>query len=496
MWSKNAIRSDIRNNSNLGKYSRVSLQRCSVEENENILNKQIDVCERAKPSEVNIIHLANLKGLRAVLQMLTVNYKNNDRMVRKSYLLFDDALELFLSFKDNATESSIKDKETRQKFRDLLCHEKYGLCVYVVLEKYVVLSSDDVNLEGFFDDLIDGVKSEVQFVPLRQELTPDFAKNLLDLTDTEWDRKLLRVVLGAVKTKQELKKLGISSRIAKYTNEVRAAMQERNAIEREAIDIVKKSIRSKICRLENTIEEMRRKLLMKGNTWGKMQLDDLYQDLEDIQSRYTESKCMLDQIDRRILPKNLRNIVRNAINRLINEQRIGLRKKSSGRPVALDEIDEQFIHDCIESKSTAHGRRHDSVMYLNHRVKKKDFLRIANHSRISRGLKPIKSSTTVYNRGRAKNKRNQQAKKHIGLGLFCSKKPPKLEDKENLLTHHQRAFKKNILMKQCHPDNGIGLRSNLFISRDDKAYICPGTGTGSSQTKICFISYRYPFYLV
>ena len=245
MWSKNAIRSDIRNNSNLGKYSRVSLQRCSVEENENILNKQIDVCERAKPSEVNIIHLTNLKGLRAVLQMLTVNYKNNDRMVRKSYLLFDDALELFLSFKDNATESSIKDKETRQKFRDLLCHEKYGLCVYVVLEKYVVLSSDDVNLEGFFDDLIDGVKSEVQFVPLRQELTPDFAKNLLDLTDTEWDRKLLRVVLGAVKTKQELKKLGISSRIAKYTNEVRAAMQERNAIEREAIDIVKKVSRLK-----------------------------------------------------------------------------------------------------------------------------------------------------------------------------------------------------------------------------------------------------------
>ncbi len=39
-------------------------------------------------------------------------------------------------------------------------------------------------------------------------------------------------------------------------------------------------------------------------------------------------------------------------------------------------------------------------------VKKKDFLRIANHSRISRGLKPIKSSTTVYNRGRAKNKRS------------------------------------------------------------------------------------------
>ena len=30
-----------------------------------------------------------------------------------------------------------------------------------------MLRSDDANLEGFFDDLIDGVKSEEQFVPLR-----------------------------------------------------------------------------------------------------------------------------------------------------------------------------------------------------------------------------------------------------------------------------------------------------------------------------------------
>eukprot|EP00794_Sanderia_malayensis_P021291 gene21291-23363_t len=253
MLSKNALRSDIRNSSKLGKYSRVSLQRCSIEENENVLDKQIDACERAQPSEVNMVHLKNLKGLRAVLQMLTVNYNNNDHMVRKSYLLFDDALELFLSFKDNATESSIKDKETRQKFRDVLCHEKYGLCVYVVLQKYVVLRSDDINLEGFFDDLIDGMKSESQFVPLRQELTPDFAKKLLELTDTEWDRRLLRVVFGALKTKQELKELGISSRIAKYTKEVRTTMQERIAIECEAIDIVKNSITSKIVRMENSI---------------------------------------------------------------------------------------------------------------------------------------------------------------------------------------------------------------------------------------------------
>ena len=162
--------------------------------------------------------------------------------------------------------------------------------------------------------------------------------------------------------------------------------------------------------MENTSDEMRRKLSMKGNTWGKMQLDDLNQDLEDIQARHAESKRMLEQMDLMPLPKNLRNMVKNTTNRLINERRIGRRKKSSGRPRVLDQIDVQFIQDCIESKSTAHGRRRDSVMYLNHRGKKKDFLRIANHSRISRGSKPIKSSTTMYNRGRAKTKETSKQK--------------------------------------------------------------------------------------
>ena len=112
---------------------------------------------------------------------------------------------------------------------------------------------------------------------------------------------------------------------------------------------------------------------MKGNSWGKMQLDDLHQDLEDIQARHAESKRMLEQMDIMTLPKNLRSMVKNATDRLINERRIRHRKKSSGRPRVLDETDEEVIQDCIESKSAAHGRQHDSVMHLNHRVKKRIF---------------------------------------------------------------------------------------------------------------------------
>ena len=72
--------------------------------------------------------------------------------------------------------------------------------------------------------------------------------------------------------------------------------------------------------------------------------------------------------------------------KLILDKRVGMRKASSGRPQQIDEEDEQFILQCIEEKATANGRRHDAVLYTGHRVKKKDFLKLANYSIISRGL--------------------------------------------------------------------------------------------------------------
>ena len=81
--------------------------------------------------------------------------------------------------------------------------------------------------------------------------------------------------------------------------------------------------------------------------------------------------------------------------------------------VTIDQLDEEFVPHCIESKTAAHGRRNDQVMYTSQRVKKRDFLRIVNFNRLQRGLKPVKSATTVYNRGKPCNKRSIQSKKHL-----------------------------------------------------------------------------------
>ena len=76
----------------------------------------------------------------------------------------------------------------------------------------------------------------------------------------------------------------------------------------------------------------------------------------------------------------------------------------------------------IENKSTTHGRRHDPVKYRKRekRVKKNDFLKMAKFSRTRRGLKHIRSATTIYHRGRPRNKQSLQITRHLGLALFCT----------------------------------------------------------------------------
>ena len=124
---------------------------------------------------------------------------------------------------------------------------------------------------------------------------------------------------------------------------------------------------------------------------------------------------------------------------LVATNRLKKRKLGAGAPQLLDSEDETFIAKAISTKSTCHERRHETTLYTNNRVKKRDFLSLANYSFMKRGKKLIKSATTVANRGNPKNVRSTAAKSHVGNWLWCTKKPPKTEDHDTVSTHHQRA---------------------------------------------------------
>ena len=118
------------------------------------------------------------------------------------------------------------------------------------------------------------------------------------------------------------------------------------------------------------------------------------------------------------------------------------------------------------------------VLYCNRRVKARDLLGVASYYLKEKGKSEIKSHVTVFNRALPKRPGTGQDKRHIGLGLFCTIKPPKTDNPHNELTHHQRRHRK--LARQHIFRNEAEAKYCIAVSKDDKAYIKPGTSGGFS----------------
>ena len=154
-------------------------------------------------------------------------------------------------------------------------------------------------------------------------------------------------------------------------------------------------------------------------------LDDPQEEIEVITERLEELKNVSTPTSKTAERKRARMVKRNAAE-LLESNRVKRRKLGAGRLSEIDREDEEYIAKHIEEKSTAHGRRHDQVSYLNHRVKCRDML--INHRRYEERRRLLRSTTTFYNRSKPRNSRFLQSKKHLGKELWCSKKPLKTED--------------------------------------------------------------------
>ena len=103
-------------------------------------------------------------------------------------------------------------------------------------------------------------------------------------------------------------------------------------------------------------------------------------------------------------------VIREAKN-IIEGHRIKRRRLGQGRPNAIDEDEEEFLVRCIESKATYHGRRKETNMLINRRVRCKDFLRILNKRREEKGKAPLKNTTAVWNRSKPRQLGTVQSSK-------------------------------------------------------------------------------------
>ncbi|CAC5384100.1 unnamed protein product [Mytilus coruscus] len=237
-------------------------------------------------------------------------------------------------------------------------------------------------------------------------------------------------------------------------------------------------------RLTKEIQDKQSKLNnlcnMESNHLSVKRKADIEMEKELLEESLNSKSTLLLQEDKYSVQK-FKQATKRLAKKLIAENRIKSRRLGAGPKPLLDSDDEDFIARAIESKSSAHGRRHDSIMYLNHRVTSFPLLSIANYNLIRRGKHMIRSARTVWLRGRPRRVNTIEGKRHCGKWLFCAKKPPKTESELHETTHHQRSHVKvnresMFTLEDMH-------NVSLEVSMDDKAYLRPGTDVGFRETK-------------
>eukprot|EP00794_Sanderia_malayensis_P000902 gene902-205_t len=413
-------------------------------------------------------------------QLIADMVGTNGEDCTNAFLKFDEAMDIFYSYFDNVDRPYLNTD--RDKLQYALLHEEWGLCVCIVTfeetnERLIILRPEIFELDTFFDYVAQ--RKLIQKCKPRTSLDKLLVQRILSTLDSEWDRKVARVLLGIDPTRSQLEELGISEDdISKNTQKVMDVVEEIASSAAVAAEQVKTQLEGRKKTLTDTIKikqdlPERKRFASPDHIIldEESSIKDMIEKASDIDSLLSEKNASY---------KKRLNLMRKwEANQILEENRVKCRKLGNlGAPRKLDDEDETFLAMCIEDKSTYHGSRHDLVMYTNRRVKSRDLLKIANYRLLKAGKQMIKSATTVYNRCKPKIQRSKQAANHIGKGLLCFKKLPQAEDKDNENTHYQRAHVKNVKLALFSEASDNSKEVSVIQSMDGKAYLRPGTGEG------------------
>ncbi len=78
---------------------------------------------------------------------------------------------------------------------------------------------------------------------------------MLNSMDCEWDKKVMKVLIGATHTKRELTTFGIGSRINQYTDVVLNNVEKRIEVEVEAKNLVLDDLKRKLDNLSKLMKK-------------------------------------------------------------------------------------------------------------------------------------------------------------------------------------------------------------------------------------------------
>ncbi|CAB3976669.1 RNA-directed DNA polymerase from transposon X-element [Paramuricea clavata] len=301
-------------------------------------------------------------------------------------------------------------------FRDHLLDEDHGLCVYIATickTRFVILQNEITDTGQFFLEL-EHIQDEAERdVSVRYFLDEKSLSKIISSMDTEYDRMALKEVIFAVHSRTETYNLGIKpDRAVTFLSKVLFACEESEKTLQEAADVLQVRTCDRIKKLENKVQSIDQKIEKQEHFLSEKRRTDLEGEKDALNERLDNLKTLRMNDER--AGRRVKQARKRIANQLLNSRGIKRRKLGAGLPSLLDEEDEEFIAKAIESKSTCHGRRHETTLFTHHRVKKRHFLSLAHHSLLKRGKKLITSATTVTNRGKPRNIKSVAAKAHHG----------------------------------------------------------------------------------
>ena len=215
-------------------------------------------------------------------------------------------------------------------------------------EEFVILKSDDVDLEFVFEDMqaISNAQEKACSLTLDKEQVQDILNNL----DTEWDRQVFRVLLTASRSRREVAELGIDvDQTAEKSEMVLQAIQQRKETMLDAEKIVETALAEQLKKLNEEISTKEKRLESKKSLWTEGQLEDLEEEISCLNDRQKDITSLIRK-ENKESRKNVQQRIRRVQSKLINKRRIGTRRKGAGRHLSLDKIDETFLVSVLTTK--------------------------------------------------------------------------------------------------------------------------------------------------
>ena len=130
---------------------------------------------------------------------------------------FQEVFDVYLSHFPLEERKCTQDVQLKVELRHLLCNMEYGLCVYLLQlpgkDELIILRPDSFDLSHLLTYMVQAELDAQEAMKRRDKMliSKTFCQQLMSCVETEWDRRVLRVMISTGRTNEEYENLGFKS---------------------------------------------------------------------------------------------------------------------------------------------------------------------------------------------------------------------------------------------------------------------------------------------